>query len=194
MLKQKILIVDDQEVNITLLKHLLADQNIELILAHSGHEALEILEKTYDFDLILMDVRMPVLSGFDTVSILKENPLLREIPVIFITAEFIKTEFVNKGYALGAYDYISKPFDKEVLKNKVNVFLSLQRQKKLNSDQAEALTRSNRSMKILNECNTILLYSENESTILNSFCNILVELGNYPFVWIGKIINMKSNI
>ena len=132
MKKQKILIVDDQKLNIILLRHGLEGNSVELYEASNGMAAIDILNKDPDFDLILMDIQMPGIDGFETVIEIKKNILLQDIPVIFITAHFISKMFIEKGFNVGAYDYIVKPFDMEILKNKANVFLTLQKQKKEN--------------------------------------------------------------
>ncbi len=123
MNNQKILIVDDQTINLKLITVILEKTKVGLTTALSGVE--EILDQDPDYDLILMDVQMPVMNGFETVREIKKIPVLQEIPIIFITAYKSNEEFVNEGYSLGAYDYISKPFPSEILINKVKIFFSI---------------------------------------------------------------------
>lgn len=187
MNKPKILVVDDQELNIILMKKTMRNVEVDLVEADSGEKAIEILTNDKDFDLILMDVQMPGLSGFDTVKIIKSNESIAEIPVIFITAYYDQSEYIKQGYNLGAFDYIIKPFDKNTLIGKIQLYLSLKYEKKINLQQSESLKLMNRSLSILNECNNALIYSENENEMLNAFCSIIVELGGYPLVWIGTV-------
>ncbi|MBI5324323.1 MAG: response regulator [Ignavibacteriae bacterium] len=135
----KILIVDDNEIIIKLVEKIL-ERNDRLILsARSGKEAIGITEVNSDISLILMDIQMPGIDGFETVKLIKENENLKDIPVIFISGIYKTNEFVNKGFELGAFDYIQKPFDSELLENKVKVFLTLHNQQKLINNQKEEL-------------------------------------------------------
>lgn len=96
-----------------------------IIKAHSGRQVLKILLSDFDFALILMDVQMPDLNGFDTASLIYEREKLRHIPVIFITAHNFGEEHVFKAYRAGAVDYIYKPVNPDLLKAKVAVFVDL---------------------------------------------------------------------
>ncbi|MCX6153832.1 MAG: response regulator [Candidatus Kapabacteria bacterium] len=190
---QKILIVDDLEQNLLILKRILKDIDVEIVKAISGYEALDILNASPDFDLILSDVQMPGFTGFEMVQKINENEILKQIPVIFITAIFDKAEFIQQGFSLGAYDYILKPFEKEVLINKVKLYLSLEKEKKKNKKHEQELLVINRSLNVLNECNNAVIYSENKSELLQLFCNILTEQAGYPFAWIGSFDNKDNS-
>jgi PAS domain S-box-containing protein len=126
--KPVILIVDDKPANILALESLLADKDRILLTAASGKEALKItLNK--DVDLLILDVQMPDMDGFEVAQILKSNKRTRNIPIIFATAESRERKFLIKGYDEGAVDYFLKPLDPEVVKAKVTVLLKIQLQK-----------------------------------------------------------------
>lgn len=121
----KILLVDDREDNLMSIEAILENENYVFRKASSGKAALKVLLKEQDFSLILMDVEMPGLSGFETATMIYERDKLRHIPIIFITAHDNNVENVYRGYKMGAVDYISKPIDKELLKARVSVFIEL---------------------------------------------------------------------
>lgn len=127
--KAVILIVDDKPANILVLENLLAGKDRLLLNATSGEEALKIsLNK--DVDLIILDVQMPDMDGFEVAQILKSNKRTKNIPIIFATAENKERKFMMKGYDEGAVDYLFKPLDPEIVKAKVTVLLKIQLQKK----------------------------------------------------------------
>ena len=130
--EQTVLIVDDMEANISLLRQLLAPLNINLLTATSGVEALRKID-AHEVDLLLLDVHMPDMTGFDVAKALQDDDDYNEIPVIFITAsDKFQDEFHRlKGYEYGAVEYIQKPIDSETLRAKVKVFLRLSQQEKL---------------------------------------------------------------
>jgi PAS domain S-box-containing protein len=124
----KILLVDDRAENLltleAILEPLCRQQNASVVRAMSGEEALRHLLQD-DFALILLDVQMPELDGFETAALIKERPRSRHIPIIFITAINTDRQHVFRGYSAGAVDYISKPFDPDILRSKVAVFIEL---------------------------------------------------------------------
>lgn len=124
-MKQKILLVDDREDNLFSMETILEADGYELIKANSGRQALKILLSHFDFALILMDVKMPNLNGFETASLIYERDKLRHIPIIFITANNYGEENMFKGYRTGAVDYIYKPINSDLLRAKVGVFVDL---------------------------------------------------------------------
>jgi signal transduction histidine kinase len=121
----KILLVDDREDNLLSIEAIFASHDYRFVKANSGRQALKILLKEQDFNLILMDVKMPGLSGFETASLIYEREKLRDIPIIFITAHSYNDETIYEGYKAGAVDYIYKPIKPELLKAKVSVFVDL---------------------------------------------------------------------
>ena len=127
--KSTILIVDDKPSNIYALQRLLEKEDRLLIDANCGKDALK-MALSLDIDLIILDVQMPDMDGFEVASILKSNKRTQDIPIIFASAEKKEQESILKGFEEGAADYLSKPLDAEVTKAKVAVMLKLQAQKK----------------------------------------------------------------
>ena len=124
-MKKKILLVDDREDNLFSMETILEPDGYDLVKATSGRQALKILLTELDFALILMDVKMPNLSGFETAALIYEREKLRHIPIVFITANTYGEENMFKGYRMGAVDYIYKPINPELLRTKVSVFIEL---------------------------------------------------------------------
>lgn len=121
----KILVVDDRADNLISIEAILAQDDYTVVKANSGKAALKILLNDHDFSLILMDVQMPELSGYETATIIYERDKLRTIPIIFITAHSYDEDFIFKGYRMGGVDYIYKPVKPELLRAKVAVFVEL---------------------------------------------------------------------
>ena len=124
MQKAKILLVDDRPENLLALEAILSALDQTLVRAASGEEALKAL-LTDDFAVILLDVQMPGMDGFETAAHIKRRERTRDIPIIFLTAINHGPHHTFRGYAAGAVDYISKPFDPWVLRAKVSVFVEL---------------------------------------------------------------------
>jgi PAS domain S-box-containing protein len=122
--RAKVLLVDDQVENLIALEAVLEPLGQTLVRAGSGHEALGHLLRD-EFALILMDVQMPDLDGFETAAYIKRRDKTRHIPIIFLTALSKELHNVFKGYSAGAVDYVLKPFDPVVLRSKVAVFVDL---------------------------------------------------------------------
>jgi len=123
----KILVVDDREDNLFSIEAILEKDKYDIVKANSGRAALKILLQQHDFSLILMDVQMPDLSGFETANIIYQRDKLKDIPIIFITAHNYDEDVIFKGYKMGAVDYIYKPINPELLRVKVGVFVELYR-------------------------------------------------------------------
>ncbi|MCP4152577.1 MAG: diguanylate cyclase [bacterium] len=123
------LIVDDLESNLMILDKFLRRPGLTIVKAYSGQEALEKLLE-YDFAIILLDVQMPGMDGFETAALVRGNPDTMHIPIIFVTAISKEQRLVFKGYESGAVDYILKPFEPDILRRKVDVFLDLHKQRK----------------------------------------------------------------
>lgn len=120
----KILIVDDEPNNHRVYERTLESLNLEFVKVLSGQQALAVAHR-HDFFLILMDVQMPEMDGFETASLLLDHPKTSHIPIIFITAFDRDESFEFKGYASGVVDYLVKPINDDILNSKVNVFLEL---------------------------------------------------------------------
>ena len=134
----KILIVDDRPENLLAFEAVLKSPDYQLIFASSGVEALKCLLKD-DFAVILLDVQMPGMDGFETARLIRARNKNKDTPIIFITAIYKTTENIVHGYSLGAIDYLFKPFHPETLKLKVEAFVKLHHNKKQISDQNELL-------------------------------------------------------
>ena len=119
-----LLIVDDLEANLDLLKVMIRKVRVNLIIAHSGAEALN-LTSGLPLALALIDVRMPEMDGFELAVIINAERVDDKVPVIFLTALINNQEEIFKGYNSGAIDYITKPFNIPILLSKINVFLEL---------------------------------------------------------------------
>jgi signal transduction histidine kinase len=142
----KILLVDDREDNLTSIESILQQDGYQFIKANSGAQALKVLLTEYDFALILMDVKMPNLNGFDTASLIYAREKLRHIPIIFITAFSYDEEHIFKGYRSGAVDYIYKPINPDILRAKVAVFIELYGKTHQLALQEQKLTAINKSL------------------------------------------------
>jgi DNA-binding response OmpR family regulator len=119
--KMKVLIVDDEPLNVDILEQRLADQNYQIITASDGQEALDKINQEQP-DLVLLDLMMPVLDGFAVLSKVKDDPGLRDIPIIIISADHDSKSIV-KGIKQGADDYLTKPVNADLLVKKVKEFL-----------------------------------------------------------------------
>jgi len=128
-LKDHILIVDDKVNNIYALEQILSKPNRKLISVTDGNEALKVALNE-EIDLILLDVQMPGMDGFEVAQILKSNKRTRITPIIFVSAELKENKFVLKGFEEGAIDYLYKPLDPDITEAKVSVLLQLQRQQR----------------------------------------------------------------
>lgn len=122
----EILLVDDRADNLLTLEVALNSPQYKLVKASSGEEALRYL-LDHKPALILLDVQMPKMDGFATANIIKSSERTRDIPIIFLTALHRDERFMQRGYQTGAVDYLSKPFDVEILRSKVSVFAELHR-------------------------------------------------------------------
>lgn len=145
-MSQKILLVDDREDNLLSMESILGPSGYEFVKAGSGSEALKILLKEIEFSLILMDVKMPNLNGFETAALIYEREKLRHIPIIFITANNYGEENIFKGYRTGAVDYIYKPINPELLRAKVGVFIDLYKKNHRLIAQEQKLIAINKSL------------------------------------------------
>jgi signal transduction histidine kinase len=145
-MKKKILLVDDRPDNLFSMETILEKDGYELIKADSGRQALKILLTDLDFALILMDVKMPNLNGFETAELIYERDKLRHIPIVFITANSLGEEHMFKGYSTGAVDYIYKPVNPELLRAKVAVYIDLYTKNHQLILQEQKLTAINKNL------------------------------------------------
>lgn len=138
----KILLVDDKKENLLSLQVILANLGYQFVEATSGKDALRILLKSQDFAIILMDVQMPLMDGFETAELIRQSEKLKHVPIIFLTANMNTSDYIFKGYQSGAVDYMIKPLSSEILKAKVMVFTDLYkktRELQLKEEETNAL-------------------------------------------------------
>lgn len=141
--KVKILLVDDRPENLLALEAILEPLGQTLVCAHSGEESLKCVLQ-HDFAVILLDVQMPEMNGFDVAQIIKSREKSRFIPIIFLSAISKEDSYVFKGYSMGAVDYVFKPFNPDVLRSKVAVFVDLYLKQEQIKEQAELLAEGER--------------------------------------------------
>ena len=134
----KLLLVDDRPENLLALEAILQGLGHELVKATSGEEALKRL-LTEDVAVLLLDVQMPGMDGFETAQHIKQREKTRDIPILFLTAGDSTAHQAFRGYAAGAVDYLSKPFDPWVLRAKVAVFVELHQQRRQLTAQTAVL-------------------------------------------------------
>jgi signal transduction histidine kinase len=139
-----ILLVDNEPKGLLALEAILEPLGEKLVIAGSGQEALRQL-LSHDFALILLDVRMPGLDGFQTAALIRERERNRHTPIIFLTASD-ESEEVFRGYAVGAVDYVFKPLQPDILRSKVSVFVELARTTEMARKQAAELEAVNRDL------------------------------------------------
>jgi two-component system, sporulation sensor kinase E len=118
--------VDDKRANLLALEAVLGT-DYQVLFASSGEEAIALVRRRDDIDLVLMDVQMPELDGFETATRIKQMKDRQDIPIIFVTAIYTEDPWIRKGYEVGGIDYFSKPFDPEILKMKVAVYSAFHR-------------------------------------------------------------------
>lgn len=144
--RPKILVVDDTPANLLVMRRLLAKVDAELVEAASGSAALEAC-LDHDFALILLDVNMPEMDGFEVAALLQEEVTTRQTPIIFVTAAYGDDLHRLKGYDSGAVDYIAKPINNQILLSKVRIFLELYRSKTELQSSLEQLFELNHQLK-----------------------------------------------
>lgn len=147
-MQPKILLVDDREDNLLSIETILEPDGYKFVKASSGRQALKILLTEFDFALILMDVKMPNLNGFETASLIYEREKLKHIPIVFITANNYGEENIYRGYRTGAVDYIYKPINPDLLRAKVSVFVDLYQKTHRLVMQEQKLVAINKNLQI----------------------------------------------
>jgi len=160
--KFNVLVVDDRPENLLTLEGILENENLNIIKASSGNEALAIMLE-HNISLVLMDVQMPGMDGFEVAEIMRSNDRTKFIPIIFITAISKQRQHIFKGYESGAVDYLYKPLDLEILQSKIKAFIDFFQHK----DALEETTRKlSKSIAELNEAKQI---AEDATTAKSAF-------------------------
>lgn len=182
--KPRVLVVDDKQANHLALAAVLENE-CEMLFAASGAEALKALQAQPSVDVVLMDVHMPEMDGFETVKRIKAIEALREIPVVFVTAVYQEDPFVKRGYEVGGIDYFSKPFDPEILRVKVAAYASLRlkaellRQRELHIKESEEVLRVGRKLSTVLESLPVgILIADVDGRICQS-TETVAEILNY---------------
>jgi len=185
--KADILIVDDVALNLDLLTQILTYAGFSVRAAHSGALALAAVEHKIP-DLILLDVRMPEMDGFEVCRQLKALDGTRDVPVIFISGMQDSSDKVQ-GFNVGGVDYITKPFDRPEVLARVRIHLDLHSmQKDLETkvlQHTADLHKSNRALRMISRTNKILVRAADEPSLLKAVCNVMIEVGRFPFCWVG---------
>jgi CheY-like chemotaxis protein len=158
--KPIVLLVDDKRANLLALEALLGDE-YHLLFASSGEEAVSMVAEQGHIDVILMDVQMPGMDGFQTAVAIKKMEAGKEVPIIFVTAVFNEDPHVKRGYAAGGIDYFTKPFDPEILKLKLRIYSAfrtrenLLKQRERQVEESEELIRVGRKLSSVLESLTV---------------------------------------
>jgi two-component system cell cycle response regulator len=186
--KVNILIVDDRKENLLALEALLESPDLRIIKAESGNQALGLMLE-FSFALVLLDVQMPEMDGFEVAELMRRKEKTRNLPIIFITAINKEEKYVFKGYEKGAVDYLFKPINPNVLKSKVNVFLELHRGKmeleRLINEKNEYILELHQLNKKIQEQQKELLEKEKLQSILEMAVTISHEFSQPLSVIIG---------
>jgi PAS domain S-box-containing protein len=154
LFKSNLLIVDDKPENLIALKAVLGSE-YNLWPANSGQEALEVLEKQ-EVDVILLDIQMPEMDGYETARRIKQIEKCKNIPIIFVTAIFKEDPHIKKGYEVGAIDYFTKPFDPDILKLKIAIYSSFRKQGVLLKERERQIQESEELLKAGRKLSAVL--------------------------------------
>lgn len=153
--KPLVLAVDDKRANLLALEALLGE-NYKILFANSGREAVSAVRLKSDIDLILMDVQMPDMDGFEAAKEIKKLESGRDVPIIFVTAVYNDDPFVRKGYEVGGIDYFSKPFDPEVLKMKVGIYAAFRTREKVLAERERHIQESEELLRVGRKLSSLL--------------------------------------
>ncbi len=147
--RPSVLVVDDVEANLVALEALIGDMDCELVRARGGNDALKHLLKR-EFAVMLLDVQMPEMDGYEVATFARQNPRTREVPIIFLTAMHNSEAGMLRGYGTGAVDFLFKPLNAHVLRAKVRVFLDLYVSKQKLSAEVLAHKQTLRELELAN--------------------------------------------
>lgn len=186
--KKKILIVDDSEINRALLSDMLSNE-YEIVEAENGLEASAILhEQEQEISLMLLDIMMPVMDGFETLEVMNKNDWIKDIPVIMISAETVPA-YIDRAYELGVQDYINRPFDEQTVRRRVvNTIILFSKQKELTHMVTNQIMEKENDNKLMIEIlSNIVEFRNGESglhvlhirMLTEIFLKWLIEHGNY---------------
>ena len=193
--KSKILIVDDKPENLVALRTVLKDLDIELVEARSGNDALKATLR-HDFALALIDIQMPDMDGYELAGILREEEKTLHLPFIFISAVYTDNLNIFKGYEKGAFSFITKPFQPEILINKVKFFIDKHQQEIAISDLNKDLKNKYKELELMNKELESFSYSVSHDLraplrSINGYSEILKDEYNAAFDDEGKRVLNK---
>ena len=160
--KFNILLVDDRPENLVTLEGILESPELNIFKAYSGNEALSIMFEN-EFALVLLDVQMPVMDGFETAEIMRSSERTRNVPIIFVTAISTERKHIFKGYEKGAVDYLYKPLDLEILKSKIKAYIEFFKHKE------ELIATTVKLEKTIDELNNARVIAEEATKTKSSF-------------------------
>ena len=173
---QKLLLVDDIPENLFALENILEEEGREFIEANSGEEALKLLLK-HEIDVILLDVQMPGMDGFETAQLIRGTQKTKNIPIIFVTAISKEEKHIFKGYESGAIDYLFKPLEPVIVKNKVKILLELSAQRRmLEKQNRELLIAKRNAESIFNNVDEGICIIDLDLNIQPQYSNALEEI------------------
>ena len=171
MQTHKLLLVDDIPENLFALESILEDKGREFVKANSGEEALRLLLK-HDVDVILLDVQMPGMDGFETAKLIRGTQKTKNIPIIFVTAISKEEKHIFKGYESGAIDYLFKPLEPVIVQNKVKILLELAEQRRmLEKQNRELLVAKKNAESIFNNVDEGICIIDSELNIQPQYSN-----------------------
>jgi CheY-like chemotaxis protein len=153
--KPNVLAVDDKRANLVALEAVLGE-DYHVVHAGSGWDAISQLQTRDDIDVILMDVHMPGMDGFEAAAHIKKMRSCEDIPIIFITAVYSEDPFVKKGYQSGGIDYFSKPFDPDILKLKIGIYASYRRRADALKERERHLQESEELLRVGRKLSSVL--------------------------------------
>ncbi|MCB1181881.1 hybrid sensor histidine kinase/response regulator [bacterium] len=173
----KILIVDDRPSNIASLRQVLERDDMSILAAGSGEEALALM-LDHDFALVLLDVQMPGMDGFEVAELMRRHPRTRDLPVIFVTAINKERRHISSGYDVGAIDYLFKPVDPHVIRAKVAAFLNLKRAQLAQAELVAELNAANARLQEISDLKSDYLSAASHEfrtplTVIREFCSLV---------------------
>ena len=185
----KILLVDDKPHNCLVLREMLAAPNREFVEAHGGSDALRMVLRHRDIGLVMLDVQMPDIDGFEVARILKSNAKTKELPIIFVTALSKEQHHVIRGFAEGAVDYLQKPLDMEVTQAKVKVFETLYQYQRALSESLRDTRQINKQLERF-----VHTVAHDIKSPLSGMVTLLSVLNEHPHVQDHKRVCEYVNI